>query len=371
MTDAEKGNALPEIESVYVDLAKTMVDHDLKYTPYLYKKLFTLEEATICVELPAPAEQIAKKLGLDTQAVEKTIKKLVKEGKILQTQKGPKPFSSSAQLGDILLANPATDKYIDDEYHEIEMRWFSEPEFVNKGTEMVMQMRVDGKPICRVVPRWKAIKDIPGVMPSEDMREVLKAYDKLNTTRCFCRTGMNKPDCAVGDRKCADPLDGFCIHFGNIAEYYGDIMGFAPYRSAEDILKHLDKLDDKPTYHMAPNDRDTRFICNCCDCCLVALPFRVHPKYTIKDVLSPSRFLCLVDDGTCTGCESCVTLCPFQAIEMKEGKAAIDEEKCMGCGVCVINCPPDAMKLKIVRPAEHIPVGGAQLVDSVILETRK
>jgi Pyruvate/2-oxoacid:ferredoxin oxidoreductase delta subunit len=371
VTDVEKNKSLPEIESVYVDLAKTMVDHDLRFTPYLYKKLFTLQEAAICCELPASPEQIAAKLGLDKETVEKTLEKLVKEGRILHTQKGPKPFSSSAQLGDILLANPAIDKYIDDEYHAIEMGWFSQPEFLDKGTEAVMQMRVDEKPICRVVPRWRAIKDIPGIMPCEDMREILKAYDKLNTTRCFCRTGMNKPDCAVGDRKGKDPLEGFCVHFGTIAEYYGDVMGFAPYRSAEDILKHLDKLDDKAVYHTAPNDRDTRFICNCCDCCLVALPFRIHPKYTIKDVLAPSRFLCQTDNGSCRGCETCVTLCPFLAIEMKDGKAAIDEEKCMGCGVCVLNCPNEAKKLKIVRPAEYIPIGGFQLVDSVILETKK
>jgi len=56
---------------------------------------------------------------------------------------------------------------------------------------------------------------------------------------------------------------------------------------------------------------------------------------------------------------------------MRDGKAYIDAEKCYGCGQCVVNCPAEAMKMKIVRPPEHIPEGGAQLVDAEILEVRQ
>jgi len=46
----------------------------------------------------------------------------------------------------------------------------------------------EGAPMNRVVPRWKAIKDIPGVMPSEDIREILKPEDgKLSASRCMCK----------------------------------------------------------------------------------------------------------------------------------------------------------------------------------------
>ena len=39
----------------------------------------------------------------------------------------------------------------------------------------------------------------------------------------------------------------------------------------------------------------------------------------------------------CTGCETCVTACPFGAIEMREGKAFITEA-CTMCGACVEVC---------------------------------
>ncbi len=44
-----------------------------------------------------------------------------------------------------------------------------------------------------------------------------------------------------------------------------------------------------------------------------------------------------VISDTCTGCETCVTACPFGAIEMRDGKAFITEN-CTMCGACVEVC---------------------------------
>ncbi len=43
--------------------------------------------------------------------------------------------------------------------------------------------------------------------------------------------------------------------------------------------------------------------------------------------------------------------------DSKEMKASIDVEKCYGCGACVVGCPEKVLTLKLVRPAEHIPMG--------------
>jgi hypothetical protein len=84
-----------------------MRDAEPHFLPRLYKKLLTLEEATIVRELPAPFEEIAQKLGLTEEQVAQTCKKLVKEGKILQTAKGPRPFNFGTQFADLTLADPA------------------------------------------------------------------------------------------------------------------------------------------------------------------------------------------------------------------------------------------------------------------------
>ncbi len=54
----------------------------------------------------------------------------------------------------------------------------------------------------------------------------------------------------------------------------------------------------------------------------------------------------------CTGCETCVSVCPFTAIEIKEGKAVINEY-CQICMACINACPEGAI-VEIKEPGEAI-----------------
>lgn len=51
-----------------------------------------------------------------------------------------------------------------------------------------------------------------------------------------------------------------------------------------------------------------------------------------------------IDIAKCTGCESCVSECPVEAISMKEGKANVSDQ-CVDCGACVGACPVEAISL--------------------------
>jgi ferredoxin len=53
-----------------------------------------------------------------------------------------------------------------------------------------------------------------------------------------------------------------------------------------------------------------------------------------------------VDNGKCTGCESCVSVCPVEAIKMKDGKAAVSKDTCVDCGACVGECPVQAIAME-------------------------
>jgi len=50
----------------------------------------------------------------------------------------------------------------------------------------------------------------------------------------------------------------------------------------------------------------------------------------------------IVNKDQCIGCGACVPACPFDAIEMQDGKAYINE-KCTMCGACVPVCPVEAI----------------------------
>ena len=53
-----------------------------------------------------------------------------------------------------------------------------------------------------------------------------------------------------------------------------------------------------------------------------------------------------VDKDKCTGCETCVSECPSEAISMIDEKAEVDSDACIDCGVCVDACPEEAISLE-------------------------
>ena len=54
----------------------------------------------------------------------------------------------------------------------------------------------------------------------------------------------------------------------------------------------------------------------------------------------------VVDEDVCVGCESCVPVCPVEAISMKDDKAVIDQDLCTECEACTVECPVEAIKLE-------------------------
>jgi len=53
-----------------------------------------------------------------------------------------------------------------------------------------------------------------------------------------------------------------------------------------------------------------------------------------------------VDDKTCSGCGTCVSVCTFDAMSKDEnGIAHVDEDLCKGCGLCAASCPERAITM--------------------------
>ena len=53
------------------------------------------------------------------------------------------------------------------------------------------------------------------------------------------------------------------------------------------------------------------------------------------------------DTTKCVGCDKCVFICPYKAIEAEPiATPKILEEKCMGCGACALVCPYKAIEVK-------------------------
>ncbi len=68
-----------------------------------------------------------------------------------------------------------------------------------------------------------------------------------------------------------------------------------------------------------------------------------------KDALKVVRYSrkAVYDTEECVGCDKCVFICPYEAIEAQEfATPKIDSDKCVGCGACALVCPHLAIQLK-------------------------
>jgi heterodisulfide reductase subunit A len=68
--------------------------------------------------------------------------------------------------------------------------------------------------------------------------------------------------------------------------------------------------------------------------------------------LEPNTSYVVADD--CSGCKTCIPLCPYTAIARDEEKkkAVINEAICKGCGVCVAACPSGSIRQNLFTDEE-------------------
>jgi heterodisulfide reductase subunit A len=57
-------------------------------------------------------------------------------------------------------------------------------------------------------------------------------------------------------------------------------------------------------------------------------------------------FIAVVDDTRCSGCETCLGVCPYDAVskDQTRGVAKVNEALCTGCGTCAAACPSNAIQ---------------------------
>lgn len=63
----------------------------------------------------------------------------------------------------------------------------------------------------------------------------------------------------------------------------------------------------------------------------------------IKGEVEIEPIIAAVDEDVCGGCEVCIELCPYGAVERIDEKAHINVALCKGCGTCVAACPSGAL----------------------------
>ncbi len=373
------------VENVYYDLAaKFISDNDNFYVPRLLKYMISVEAAEVCLQMPGTPEEIAELLGWDLDKVNALVKEAIVNGVAHRNfSNGKINFAQNiVNIADFGSVNPWILTKRGPGFLDLMKGIRTSKEYEDSFTEELNNEKVEAsesdkerEPLFRILPRWDAIKNIPGVMPCEDLHAILNEQDKISTARCMCRTVMRGADEILEGTQ---PEEGHCIKFGTVARHFVEDMELGSYMTVDETIALLDGIKDQPLYHMIGNSREVKGgFCNCCsDCCDMRNEANHLPQ--ISDGIKPSRFLTIVDKDECKGCGKCHSLCPFDAIKLNSENsetasdgsdcsnslvhsvAKVDAKKCMGCGICVVNCKSEALSMVIVRPVEFIPADGPQ-----------
>jgi len=69
-----------------------------------------------------------------------------------------------------------------------------------------------------------------------------------------------------------------------------------------------------------------------------------------------------INEDSCTGCGTCINLCPYNAIQKDErGVAKVNDVLCKGCGVCAASCPEKAINMRHFSDAQVLAEATAAL----------
>ncbi len=79
-----------------------------------------------------------------------------------------------------------------------------------------------------------------------------------------------------------------------------------------------------------------------------ALVMLVNGQVTVEPTVAQ------VDERRCTGCKTCVSVCPFAAITFDEARkvAGVNSALCQGCGSCAAACPTNAIAVQHFLPIQ-------------------
>ena len=188
------------------------------------------------------------------------------------------------------------------------------------------------------IDREIPLRDLEQIIPYPIARDlVLKGPPDVAVYECCCRHARSNP---------CKPTQ-VCMVIGQ--PFVDFILDHNPKSSSRlsqsEALELLKAEHERGHLHSAwfKDAMLGRFyaICNCCKCCCGGIETMV--KYGAP-MLASSGFVARVDDTQCDACETCVDVCPFEAISMN-GTAVVNWEKCMGCGVCAGQCPDEAISL--------------------------
>lgn len=327
-------------KTMYQQLSEAIGAGDSVIIPEIIKILADEKEAKILLAASPPAtiEEISEKTDISNEDVKKMVIVMFKKGLVFKSIK--EGITRYYRVRHLLQFHDSTilAEGMPPEFFDL-WKKYNKTEF--KQHHKAIESFLD-KSAVRVIPVNIAIEPDTRIAPFDDVKKIVNDARTLAVTKCTCR---------VIEGDCGKPVD-VCIQINKAADYALE-RGTGRELSKQEALDMLKMCEEEGLVHTVMNTKALgHVICNCCNDCCINWP---GPRTSDVNFAAPSRFTAWVDPDTCSGCETCLERCYFEAIAMDDSIAVIREEKCMGCGLCAVTCPDEAITLKEIRNEEFIP----------------
>ncbi len=202
--------------------------------------------------------------------------------------------------------------------------------------------------IFQVISVNQAVNTELEIHPYEAAERIIGGAKSWGMRECICKKHQD-----LLENPCSYPTS-VCLVMSQQKENAFDEDELTATITKEDSLRILREAEEAGLVHCTMNIQEGHsYICNCCTCCcnvLRAVSVSGAPHAFVK-----SNFLAAVDADLCTGCETCVDRCQFDALSVPDGICIVDKNNCIGCGVCSLACPEDALSLDPREGAKHSP----------------
>lgn len=341
---------------VYNQLAEQLSMTGMPLTPALtemVKQSFTPEQAQVALHLtpwPVPlttqtADTIARKSGLPAAEIEDALEQLLSKNLLFCRQPDGKPKEYGFHHAGF--GFPQSFFWDGKQSDTAKKMTKLVVKYFNRDVTREAFGGTKTKPY-RYIPIHQSVEpELQSVLPHDQMADIIDNAESIAVAHCPCRVQAK-----LWGRGCDHSLE-VCLKFDELADYLIERQ-LGRQLSKEEAKKIINEAAKEGLVHFVDNVASkVKHNCNCCGCACWNVGL-IKRRKIARDDLMAVYFIRQMDPDSCTGCESCVDICPVDAIEMKDNIAVVDKTWCIGCGVCATRCDFEAVK--IVQREDREPV---------------